>query len=421
MTAPTGGTTAPTQSNGTIAQGALFGFPKYGTMRRFVPDNNNQSIAVTPLSGSQVNAPMAQLDQLDIVIGEKLTVNYTGTWTEGSSETLYPSPFFPANIISFINVKLQAAYSTMNVPGWLAAVFQGFRPMFGNRQLGQDNGNLFTSFTAPSMSTSGAAYDKTFTVDIPLALHFDEYFDLAANGDAQQRVFDTWVTPYMMAAQTRVVTPSLLISPQLSTNDLLGAPVTKVSADTTSTYSNSSTATQLHLSRDAFFTGDPAANPPLYPWMYTRDYFSQGTSGQNQVGVLLQNTGTSLGQVLSVVGMLWDPSLNSGRGGVVPMSSISTISLVTGGSLQNLVFTPSEITDRMASMYGNTFVSALPSGIFIIDFALSTDGATLSNANAINTYLLNGVQLNIAFNTGDAPGNSATAYVGVEALKLATS
>jgi hypothetical protein len=57
----------------------------------------------------------------------------------------------------------------------------------------------------------------------------------------------------------------------------------------------------------------------------------------------------------------------------------------------------------------------------MFDFAMNQDGGYLTNANAINTYLLNGVSLNIRFNAGSVPGSRATVYLGVEALKLVTS
>jgi hypothetical protein len=102
------------------------------------------------------------------------------------------------------------------------------------------------------------------------------------------------------------------------------------------------------------------------------------------------------------------------------MSSIETFELVTGGTLQNDFETPEMLTDRMRAQYANT-PTDFPSGVFIFDRALSEDGSYISNANAINTYLVNGVQLNITFKAGHIPSSSSTVYMGVEALKLATS
>jgi hypothetical protein len=74
----------------------------------------------------------------------------------------------------------------------------------------------------------------------------------------------------------------------------------------------------------------------------------------------------------------------------------------------------------MRSLYAN-MPTDLPDGVFVFDRALSEDGSYISNAGAINTYLVNGVQVNITFKAGHIPSSSATVYMGVEALKLATS
>jgi hypothetical protein len=73
---------------------------------------------------------------------------------------------------------------------------------------------------------------------------------------------------------------------------------------------------------------------------------------------------------------------------------------------------------RSPHLYG---VGAWALGAFVLDYALSADGSYLSNADAINTYLVNGVQLNVNFKPGLVPSASARVYLGVEALKVATS
>jgi hypothetical protein len=102
------------------------------------------------------------------------------------------------------------------------------------------------------------------------------------------------------------------------------------------------------------------------------------------------------------------------------MSSITYIRLVTGGSLINYDYTPAEITEMMTSLYGNA-LSGFPSGVFVLDWALREDGGYLTNEGLINTYLVNGVAVEIGFNSGSTPSASATVYVGTEALKYASS
>ncbi len=423
-----GAAQSPQPNNGAVAPGALFGVPKYGTQRRFVPDNQNESLGATPLATSQVNVQTGRLDQLDIVAGIKQYVSWAGTWTQAAAETLHQSPFGVAAWLLSCNYKLQAAYNTYNLTGPLASLIQAYRPMWGNRAATSIAADPFASETPVKSGsfTGGGTPDVltgNFHVDIPFAMKFDEYFDLTAQGDPRVKLYDALVTPFYMAAQARVVTPTIVIAPALAAGDLLLGPVVKAVSDTTSTFGSGSWS--VELKRDAFWTANnPAANPPQYPWLYTRDYFTQPTQGQNKVGILIQNTGVSVGQVLSLFGFVWDPEANSGFGALVPFSSIATFELVTGGSLQNLLLTPAAMEDRMYSRspnLQNVAATANGAGGFVLDFALSQDGSMLSNAEAINTYLVNGVQLNITFNAGQAPSASSTVYLGVEALKLATS
>lgn len=405
--------------------GALFGVPKYSTQRRFVPDNGNGQLSPVQVTGSQSNVATTRLDQLDVVIGEKLYFNLVDVWTQGGGAALLSvSPFYPASLIQQITFKLQAAYNTFNLTGPLASIIQAFRPMWGNRGVSSVRSDPFakpSSATAPSVT--GGTTTIPLAIDIPFAIRFDEYFDLNAAGDPTRKIFGDMdgvlVTPMFMAAQARVVVPTVTMAPGITTLDLLGGGVSKLGADVTSIFSQ--TSGTLIMQRDAYWTAsNPAANPPQYPWLYTRDFFTQPTNGQGKVGILIQNTGVSVGQVMSLFGFVWDPALNSGMGGVVPMSSIATFELVTGGTLQNELVTPAMMTDRMRAMYAN-IPTDFPSGVFIFDRALSSDGSYLSNANCINTYLVNGVQVNITFKAGLIPSSNATVYMGVEALKLATS
>src|ERR1035437_5418670 len=131
--------------------GTLFGVPKYSTQRRFIPDNGNNALGIVQNQSAQTIIPTTRLDQLDIVIGEKLYINLTDTWTSGvAPATLTVSPLYPANLIQQITFKLQAAYNTFNLTGPLASIIQNYRPMWGNRQVGTVRANPFAK---PSNST----------------------------------------------------------------------------------------------------------------------------------------------------------------------------------------------------------------------------------------------------------------------------
>lgn len=421
--AATGGTPGGGGTNQSApVPGSFFRVPKYSTRRRFVPDTLNTAVAVAPAKGVQVNVPLTKLDQLDIVKGLKMTL--TGlkeTFTTGANpDVLTVSPFYPASKVLEMEVKLQAAYDSYRQTGPLAAIAQAFRPMVGWRKASSQTLNAFCNVGASNPNLAGVQSSAPdMTIDVPLSWHFDEYYDLDQKGNPLGKYYDALVTPQFMAAQARVVNPSVVLAPAIATSDLLHAGVSETGA-ATATYALGQAGT-LRVSRDAFWTAkNPASNPPQYPWQYTRDYFASPTSGQSPAQVLIQNTGVSVGQVMSLYGFVWDPDANGGQGQVVPMSSIQKFQLVTGGSLINQEFIPSEVTDRMHSMYNNA-LGGFPSGVFVLDFALSEDGGYLTNQECINTYLVNGVALNITFNAGSVPGPKSTVYLAVEALKLATS
>lgn len=401
--------------------GSLFRVPKFSTRRRFVSDQANRTVGITPLQGSQSVVGLTKLDQLDIVTGWKFYLTgLTSTWTTGTG-TLTVSPWFPSNVVQQLTVKLQAAYNTFNLTGPLAAIAQAFRPMWGSRGAGLVNPNAFAKPSVVTHPTFGNPYNMpTLNIDVPASIRFDEYYDLDVKGNPLRKIYDAIVSPQFMAAQARNVTPTLTLSPGITSSDLLGGPV---SANPLGTASFAvGTPGSLLVKRDAFWTANnPAANPPQFPWMYTRDYFTQPTSGQNEVSVLIQNTGVSVGQVMALFGFIWDPQANSGNGAVVSLlNAIDHIELVTGGSLQNISTEPAGLIDRMNSLYPN-LVTDFPDGVFVWDFAMSEDGSYLTNESCINTYLVNGVALNIYFKNGQVPSATSTVYLGVEALKMATS
>lgn len=416
---PGGGGTNDAQAPG---PGSLFRVPKFSTRRRFVPDTLNTAVPVTPNAGGQVPIPFSKLDQLDIVTGIKMYVTgLVETWTN-TGTTLAVSPFFPASMFNQITFKLQAAYNSFNLTGPLAAIIQHYRPMWGSRGVGLVNPNAFAKPAVVTPPTFGAAYTlPRLGVDIPLSFRFDEYYDLSPKGDPLRKIYDAIVSPQFMAAQARVVTPTVVLGPAMTVSDNLGGPVSRGGADATSTYAVGTPGT-AELDRDAFWTANnPAANPPQFPWQYTRDYFTQPTAGQSPVTVLIQNTGVSVGQVMSLFGYVWDPAANGGKGACVSLvNAIDSIQLVTGGSLLNMQFKPASILDRMQSLYPN-LVADFPDGVFVLDFATSEDGSYLTNESCINTYLVNGVAVVINFKPGQIPSATSTVYLGVEALKMATS
>src|ERR1035437_3279486 len=204
--------------------GTLFGVPKYSTQRRFIPDNGNNALGIVQNQSAQTIIPTTRLDQLDIVIGEKLYIGLADTWTQGTTPNLLtPSPWYPSNLVQQITFKLQAAYNTFNLIGPLAAIIQAYRPMWGNRGVSSVRSDPFAkpaNVTPPTVA--GSVNNILLAVDIPFAFKFDEYFDLNASGDPTRKIFDAVVSPMFMAAQARVVVPTIIMAPGITSMDQLG-------------------------------------------------------------------------------------------------------------------------------------------------------------------------------------------------------
>ena len=413
--------------------GAYFGVPQLGTASRLIKDDANESLglkgsATAMAPGADVKIDFTTLDQFDIVAGLKLIMTTSGTWTEGMGETLTLSPFFPATIVRNVSLKLQAAYSTINLTGPLHAIAQAFRPMWGGNQLAQlapeplcETVRTPTALTGSTPVVSGTEYTLDTVIDMPMGQWFDEYYELDLAGrPVGAPIYDTFVSPTFMAAEARKVTPAVTLAGALGITDGLDSPLVASPEDTTSLFSGGTFTASLY--RDAWWmSGNPAANPRTHPWLYSRDMITTPTKGQAVVKNLIQDTNTGVGQVLSLWGFVWDPQANQGLGGIVPFSSIERFELVKGGSLQTFDIVPKLLSNRMNTLYGGTIQSNFPDGVFVVDFAKNPQGGRISNSGAVNTYVINGVTLNIHFKAGYAPSATSTCYMGVEALKIVTS
>jgi hypothetical protein len=137
------------------------------------------------------------------------------------------------------------------------------------------------------------------------------------------------------------------------------------------------------------------------------------------VNVPLDQEVTGQGQILSVVGFVWDPTLSTyatGSGAEIPLTHYQSINLNFSSKLPIYQDTPQTMQWRWLAKHG-TF---LPNGFWGYDLALTEDGR-LTNEEALNTLITAGVQVQLQFNTGDAPSATATVYVGIEILKAVTS
>jgi hypothetical protein len=406
--------------------GAYFRVPKLGTRRRFLREGGNGAVGFLRSQGASIQAQTFKFDQLDIVRGYLLMLKLNQTYTAGAEETLHDSPFFPFNMVDSLSVQFESSYKTFNLPGWLAAIMQSYRPSFSNQSGMGMLSNVYANHQQPSDVNPNATWNQpslltgdnmtdqtaaiTIPFEIPTSMEFDLYWELDLAGNPQAVTPRAVVSPQYMAATTRNVIPRLVLAQGLTVEDLLNGPVSVASGDTTSTFVDNGSEADFY--RDCWFPAPVYATPPVHPWQYSRDYIEYPTSGQNTVPIPLDADTAGQGQILSVVGMTWDPDLASGFGGPVPLSSYQELDLVYSSKLTIFEDTPETNQARWLANHG----TLLPPGCFGWDLALTEDGK-LTNEDALNTLVEAGCQIRTAYNTGESPSATATTYVGIEILK----
>lgn len=430
------------QANAQAAWGQWFRQPGLTTQPKSVPDNRNKNLAATLSSASPVPLATTTLDQQDIITGLAVQITIAETYTPGvtGDRTVTLSDFFPYNWVQMATLNLESSYNAYQQPGIIGFVMQSYRPMQqgGAGRVGvltaagsnAQQGNTVSPALTPSLTAAGltgaAVYSSqtvhqpaTYTtglnlsLEIPLAATFDIYYEFDPGGGILWADTRRIVTPQYMAATERSVTPLITFAPGLlvqTGGTSILAPATVVSGDVTSTFAGSSTAT---IFRKGYFSpNDPRTIPPVNNWQYARGYFTVPTNGQQSVAIPLASDPVGQGQILSFVFFLWDPALNSGRGGVTPYTNYDHVELQTSSSVINDYDTISQNSGRWLQQHG----TLLPPGWWGFDRAI-TDDAQFTNEFAINTLTTTGVQAVVQFNAGSAPSATSTLYVGVELLK----
>lgn len=423
------------QQNQAPQPGALFRVPKLTTQRRFIPDANNAAIATTLSASSQMNAQTASLDRLDILRSLLFSISITETYTAGMGKTITQSPLFPYNFIGEIDVQFESAFKTFRLPGILAAAMQSYRPVDGYKGPGQrfragvDAGQAAVITSAWNQSLTGAGLVGSSVTDatsplnlvfeVPLSFEFDLYWELdkAGNPLGAGPVPRAVVSPQYMSGTTRNVRPTVLYNAAMLTGasgQNLNSPATIAAGDVTSTFAGVAT---LNIFRDGWFAPSTLVNvPPIYRWQYSRDFITQPTNGQNAFTVPLDSDPAGQGQILSLIGFIWDPALNSGAGGVAPLSTVATVELLFGSALNMYKDTIQMNAYRWALKHQ----TLLPTGFFGWDLALD-ESDRLTNEFALNTLVTAGCQVRVTFNSGSAASSTSLCFVGLEMLKAVSS
>lgn len=419
-----------TQQTQQVPYGAYLRVPGVGARPKRVLERAGLVDQTTNLSqGSSVSANTSTFSKLDIVRGYLLHARPDITLTAGTGQTITNSPAGPGALVQNLSVQFESAYKTFDLPGFLALAMQAYRPGF-----------------APPLTPAMERGDWQDTVsvvnpnnpplyfEIPVAQYFDLYWELNATGQPLgSPVPRAIVTPQYMSATTRNVIPSLTYNQLLAVNSQNNLKTFASTTDNTATGDTASTASgtvQWSFWRDGWYaTKSQLTEPPLYRWQYTRNNINVQTAGAASIAIPLDDSIEGQGQIMSVIGCIYDPALNGGVGGIVPLTSYGQLSLVYGSNLYIYQDTPWENVLAWTSKHGsqlsglgNPSASNVPTynnlgnqSLFGWDLALTDDGK-LTNEQCLNTLTTAGVQVRLDMDT--VPSNGATVMLGIESLKM---
>jgi hypothetical protein len=409
----------------TVAPGQYYGLPGL-TQWMELPDTQ-VGVTVTGAQTGPTNVnSLSQLTQDNIVFWWEMDVAISQTYTAGTGG-VQSSPYWPWSFIGSLQLSLQSMYSNVQVDngvdlplfetlwptrcpssdvnGNLGAnpvekAYTAGPPQAGQAFNGPANPNLF--FTAPSASPQ--TQNPNFCVTLPGSSFLDEYWDMDMAGNLlSEMAIPARISPQYMAGAARQVTPKVVLAAG-SVSDLSTGPY-NLSGNATIAYSATFSMRRVGL----YSTENPATDPPVFNWQAQKISKSYPLIG-SPVTIKIDESAQILGMFLR----FWDPTLNGGVGGIIPITNIKSIQLLYGGSLYRFNDTPITMQRRLYQQKR----LLLPAGTVAWDLSLDPDGSgKTTNAYALNTLVTASPTIIITWNSGYTPGANSKVVVGYYELK----
>ncbi len=408
--------------------GSLFRVPSASARSIYLPEGTGASITGSLEQGTSTSVPFNKYDQTTITRAHDLLITLTNTGYTPGTSTLTTSDLFPFNIIQNVQVNFESTFSTINQSGFTAATMQGYRPARGRKTGFLDQSNLFvntgnvasinTKQQAAGVIATASPTDATATINLGIELaesiEFDLYWELNSAGQpVSAPAADFILVPQVMSGTTKIITPVLTFAPMLSTNNAKASPVSA----TTGTGAFNGGSYSLKLYKSGWY---PSNNPAVEPffasaWRYTRGEFVVPISGSTAV-IDFASQLAGQGQLLSFIAWTWDPTLNSGAGGLVPVDSahIASIFLYVGAGIVYRQYNDISALQLEWLRKHGTFP---PYGVIPIDLAIDEHGRFTNGADVLNTLTTAGCQLVINWASGYTPAYGTQVVVGTELLK----
>jgi len=397
-----------------LPNGALFNLPGITYWSEQI--ENNDGITTTLSASTQVTVQFpANLVNTDILYRERVEFAISQTITLGTGGTLNKtSEYFPYSFLGPMSLSMQNQFNTFDVlSGVDAAIFGVIRPEFPNTQgdnvLEQTPNNNAYNSQANLISGSGfssASSTINFSLDIPVGIWFDKYYDLDPDGQLRGNMGPSraFATPQLMSGSNRIVTPRMMFNP-INASTVDNGPYNI----TLGTGGSLVASNVMGWQRKIVYQPRGASDTPiLWGWQYSREAKQYGLSGRSTIDIPLPITG----QLLSVYYRFFDPSAASGQGAVISVSTVKNLWLMYGSGLYKFQDTALRAQRRWIRQHLNF---GLWNGVLVHDMVIDEQGLS-SNQNCLNTLDTSSCKIHFDFTTA----LSTTAYVviGVEALRF---
>lgn len=401
-----------------LAPGSRFSVPPF-TDEVEQPENND-SITGTFSAANQVQVQgIIPFMQSDVIYAWLLFVSITETVTGTTSIT--PSPYWPEIALGPFQLNMQYQYPAIDVASGkdLAFIneFRPFRPgQWRNQRSARLISSLYSSQADQITSNASSGYPAPTTavqrtvnwlLEIPACCYFHEYYEMDETGNAISGPHNGYISPANMGGYARVVTPSIKLNPGINSGNDGSAYI----AVGTPAYTGVAT---FGISRLGVLGNvDSSVLPQPTNWQYNIAHLRWACPGVSKTSIPLNSA--FAGQIMSIVVRLYDPTLSSGNGGPMVLSTaLSTASnailLRYGGSVVRWEGNQARMQKRFGDQHGY-----LPTeGVIIIDLATDVTG-NVTNSYLLNTLRTASVNLDLLF----ASTTSASAYaeVTIEGLR----
>jgi hypothetical protein len=398
----------------TVAGGPFTDYP--GALEGFSEPDTNDGVAAVPLANTVATLNLVALTGADMIRDFDVFFRFKGT-LNAYSGTLSLSPRFPYNIVQNLGIPYQSgSLKLINADGHLNYFIQTIRPSntpeyptyIQQRPVLQTaygpEANLVSSPTYAAPASGAVTYDFNFKV-VPALFH-RYFYDLDAKGNLLQYE-NVYVSPFLMSSTGRNSIPTVTLNPLFGAT-LDTSPFVQTGVLTTPpTWTD--TGSLVWFRRNGWRQpASPAQMPPLFNWAH-QWYTSRFNLPSSRVRIPLPTEG----QLLCIVVRMWDPTLNAGAGGPIPIGNLTNAQVTYGSGIPKVNDTAQAHEDRNLRIFG----WLPPAGMLCWDW-YTESGRT--NRDAINTYNTASPQIRLDFGNF-TPGAGSYADLALEYLTLVSN